>query len=220
MSIRNCRVFFLYLKERIVIKNLTNPNQKWLGVSGMKHKGFLLFLFILLISGCNFNQLKGQMDTPIEYLPYVNTEVTEDEYDQLVSFLREAEMMMKKPVQDAIINRNGIKVFDAPIQTKNDLFEFYQVYLSDELANTLARKVSDLSKSMDGQYLAVSDTNIEWLSIEDAAPNSIRVVQHTNVQSVIEMDIEADRKVRLQYTIMKDQFGENPKIVQKTVWYE
>ncbi|MCT8137347.1 hypothetical protein H1D32_06060 [Anaerobacillus sp. CMMVII] len=83
----------------------------------------------------------------------------------------------------------------------------------------MSRKVSDLSISEDYQYLALSNDDIEWFSIYDADPNSIKVIQHTTVQSVVEMDLKENPNTRIQYTIMKNRLGENPKIVQKTVLY-
>jgi hypothetical protein len=171
----------------------------------------------LLCSGCG--NFRGQMDTPLEYSQYTEPVITEYEYEKLIAFLYEAEMMMRRPIQEATINDEGIKVFSDPIITKNDLFLYYQTYLSDELAETMSRKLSDLSKSADYEFLAVSNDDINWFSIHDADPGSIKVVQHTTVQSVVEMDIKTDKNTRIQYTIMKNRLGENPKIVQKTVLY-
>lgn len=179
----------------------------------------IIFALMLTITGCIQPHYGGQMDTPIEYFDITNQGVTEFEYEKLVSFLKEAEIMMRKPIDEAFVNDEGIKVFPEQFKTKNDLFEYYQTYLSNELASTMTRKVSDLSLSDNYNYLAVSNDDIDWYSIFDAEPKSIKVIQHTNVQSVVEMDLRENRNVRLQYTIMKNSLGENPKIVQKTVWY-
>lgn len=177
----------------------------------------VIILSIVLLGGCSEEKnFIGQMDTPIEYSRFTNQAVTEQEHEQLVSFLYEAEMMIQKPIEEAEMI-NGIKVFPHEFINKNDLFEYYQTYLSNELADTLARKVTDLSRSIDQQYLAVSD-DVDWYSIFEAEPSTIKVVLHTTVQSVVEMDLK-DPNTRLQYTIMKNRFGENPKIVQKTVLY-
>lgn len=178
-----------------------------------------IVLTILMISGCNGGNFIGQMDTPLQLNPYTQPIATDIEQEQLVQFLYEAEMMMQKPLKEATMNKEGIKVFSEPIKTKDDLFHYYQTYLSIELAETMARKISDLSRSRENEYLAVSNDNIDWFSIYDASEESIKVVHHTIVQSVVEMDIEDDPNTRIQYTIMKDKFGENPKIVQKTILY-
>lgn len=186
----------------------------------MWRKRKLILLLLIIIVGCSQSKFKGQMDTPIEYSRFTNKEVSEIEYEKLISYLYEAEIMMRKPIEEARINAKGITIFNETFKTKNDLFEYYQTYLSNELADTFARKVSDLSKSKENQYLAVSSNASKWYSIYDADPNSIKVVQHTTVQSVVEMDLLVDSNTRLQYTIMKNNLGENPKIVQKTVLYE
>ncbi|MFN7250618.1 MAG: hypothetical protein ACK4M9_07440 [Anaerobacillus sp.] len=183
----------------------------------MKAILFVSILLVLVISGCGY--FRGQMDTPLEYSQYTQPVVTDYEYEKLIAFLYEAEMMMRRPLQEATINDVGIKVFSDPIITKNDLFLYYQMYLSDELAETMSRKLSDLSKSVDYEFLAVSNDDINWFSIHDADPDTIKVVQHTTVQSVVEMELKSDTNTRIQYTIMKNRLGENPKIVQKTVLY-
>ncbi len=184
-------------------------------------KGIIAIIvgLVVLSSGCQEANYEGQMDTPIEYFQITNTNVNKYEYEQLISFLKEAEIMMKKPIEDATVNEEGIKVFQEQFASKNDLFEYYQTYLSNELADTMTRKVTDLSQSDLNNFLAVSDDDVDWYSIFDADPDSIKVVQHTTVQSVVEMDLREDRNTRLQYTIMKSRLGENPKIVQKTVLY-
>jgi len=185
----------------------------------MKKYIIIFFIGAVLISGCVGARFKGQMDTSIEYFQSPNSTINKYEIEQLISFLYEAEKMMWQPIEKATINEAGIKVFSEPIKTKNDLFEYYQMYLSNELADTMSRKVSDISESKGYQFLAVSIDDNEWISIYDANENSIKVVQHTTVQSVIEMDLKSDPNTRLQYTIMKNRMGENPKIVQKTILY-
>ncbi len=184
-------------------------------------KGIIAIIFglVALSMGCQGANYQGQMDTPIEYFDFTNQGVTEYEYEQLISFLKEAEIMMRKPIHDAYVNEKGIKVFPEQFTTKNDLFEYYQTYLSNELADTLTRKITDISKSDNHSFLAVSEDDIDWYSIFDADPKSIKVVLHTTVQSVVEMDLREDVNTRLQYTVMKTRLGENPKIVQKTVLY-
>lgn len=186
----------------------------------MKTRIVIVFFIFLLANGCNTGNYQGQMDTPLEFSQYTQPVVTDYEYEKLVSFLYEAEIMMHKPIEEATMTDEGIKVFPHPIKTKDDLFHYYQTYLSDELAETMARKLSDLSKSIEAEFLALSNTDIDWYSIYDAEPTSIKIVQHTTVQSVIEMDLKANPNTRLQYTIMKNGLGENPKIVQKTVLYD
>jgi hypothetical protein len=177
-----------------------------------------IFLVVLISSGCNGGNFQGQMDTPLEYSQYTIPVINDYEYEKLISFLYEAEIMMRKPIENATMNGEGIKVFSHPIKTKDDLFHYYQTYLSDELAGTMSRKLSDLSRS-NHDFLAVSNNDIDWFSIHDANPASFKVVQHTTVQSVVEMDLKEDPNTRIQYTIMKNSLGENPKIVQKTVLY-
>ncbi|QOY33861.1 hypothetical protein AWH56_013985 [Anaerobacillus isosaccharinicus] len=185
----------------------------------MKGKIAIVLFIILLFSGCNRGNIQGQIDTPLEYSQYTVPVVNEFEYEQLLAFLYEAEIMMRKPIEEATINDEGVKVFSPPIITKDDLFHYYQTYLSNELAETMARKISDLSLSKDYEFLAVSNTDIDWFSIHDANPETIKVIQHTTVQSVVEMDLKTDPNTRIQYTIMKNRLGEDPKIVQKTVLY-
>ncbi|RXI98573.1 hypothetical protein DS745_19855 [Anaerobacillus alkaliphilus] len=179
----------------------------------------MVVLVLFICSSCNVGNFQGQMDTPLEYSQYTAPVINDYEYEQLISFLYEAEIMMRKPIEDATMNDDGIKIFSNPIKTKHDLFLYYQTYLSNELADTMSRKLSDLSKSRDYEYLAVSNDDIEWFSIHDADRDSIKVIQHTTVQSVVEMNVKTDPNTRIQYTVMKDGLGENPKIVQKTVLY-
>lgn len=177
----------------------------------------MLVLVMLICCGCNQGNLQGQMDTPLEYSKYTAPVINDFEYEKLISFLYEAETMMKKPIEDATMNEDGIKVFSPPLKTKHDLFLYYQTYLSNELADTMSRKISDLSQSYD--YLAVSNDDVNWFSIHDANPDSIKVILHTTVQSVVEMELKTDPNTRIQYTVMKNSLGENPKIVQKRVLY-
>ncbi len=179
----------------------------------------LLVLVVLICSGCHGGNFQGQIDTPLEYSQYTVPVINDYEYEKLIAFLYEAEIMMRKPIEDSTLNEEGIKVFPSPIKTKNDLFLYYQTYLSNELADTMSRKLSDLSQSRDYEYLAVSNDDVNWFSIHDADPNSIKVIQHTTVQSVVEMKLKTDPNTRIQYAVMKNSLGENPKIVQKRVLY-
>lgn len=185
----------------------------------MQKKIIIGFTVVVLLSGCVQARFEGQTDTPIEKLQISDPIINEYEREQLISFLYEAEKMMQKPIEEATINEGEIKIFSEQFKTKNDLFEYYQTYLSNELANTMSRKVSDISRSRDHQFVAVSIDDIDWLSINDANENSIKVVLHTTVQSVVEMDLKNESNIRLQYTIMKNKLGENKKIVQKTILY-
>lgn len=60
--------------------------------------------------------------------------------------------------------------------------------------------------------------DIDWLSIYDVDENLIKVVLHTTVQSVVEMNLKSERNTRLQYAIMKDKLGENKKLSKKQLF--
>lgn len=180
-------------------------------------KKLSLLLIVLLLVSCGNQSDKGA-DSTIEYSGFSNTAVTEQQAEEMIEFLYEAETKMKEPLQNTTINEYGVEVFSEEFVSKNDLFEYYQQYLTTELSDTMARKVSDLSKSRDQEFLAASD--YDWYSILDADPNTIKIIQHTTIQTIVEMDINDEiGNERLQYVIMKNRDGLNPKIVQKTLWY-
>ncbi|MGO4888744.1 hypothetical protein ACJ2A9_13360 [Anaerobacillus sp. MEB173] len=177
----------------------------------------VMVVSFLLLIGCG-NQAHEGMDSTIEYSQFSHTPVTELDAKEMIEFLYRAEKKMREPLENTYVNNEGIEVFSNQFISKSDLFKYYEQYLTIELADTLVRKVTDLSVSRSGEYLAAS--NYHWYSIYDAVPESIKIIQHTTIQTVVEMDILDELgQGRLQYVIMKNRFGENPKIVQKTLLY-
>ncbi|WP_026690691.1 hypothetical protein [Alteribacter aurantiacus] len=178
----------------------------------------ICIVFLLMAGGCGNPGEDGEMDSAMEYTQFTNQAVTAKEKETLVTFLSEAESYIRKPLRETKRTEDGVVVFES-FKTKNQLYEYLQHVLSNELSDTVARKITDLSLSRDGNYLAAV-TDVRWPSILDADPMSIEVIQHSTIQSVVEMDIvENGRTERLQYTIMKERDGSNPKIVQKTIQY-
>ncbi|MCT8137346.1 hypothetical protein H1D32_06055 [Anaerobacillus sp. CMMVII] len=75
----------------------------------MKGSYLTFILIVLACSGCNGGNFQGQMDTPLEYSQFTEPVVNEYEYKQLIGFLYEAELMMRKPIEEATMNADGIK---------------------------------------------------------------------------------------------------------------
>ncbi|MCE7791414.1 hypothetical protein K8O68_03120 [Salipaludibacillus sp. CUR1] len=179
-----------------------------------KSSAILCVCLLYLLNGCTLSNYN--VNTPIEFTKFSKPHYTAEEKEDLVAFIYEAEAHIQKPVKEAVLNEDGVPVFPDEFKSKNDLFEYFQAVLSIELADTMARKLSDLSLSKDGEYLAAV-IDAKYPTIEDATENTISLIQHTTVHSVVEMEVmEGKIPYRLQYTIMKNRFGEHKKIVQKT----
>ncbi|MBM7096408.1 hypothetical protein JSY36_11695 [Bacillus sp. H-16] len=177
-----------------------------------------LFCCLALFSGFAAGCGNSGEDGAMEYTGFTNQADAEKEKGKIINFLSEAESHIRKPLSETQMNEEGVTVFQS-FTTKDELDEYLQQVLSDELADTVSEKMTDLGRSREGEYLAAV-RGVRWPTILDADPLTINIVEHSKTQTVMEMDVvQNGRTNRLQYKVMKESDGENPKVVQKTIQY-
>jgi mRNA deadenylase 3'-5' endonuclease subunit Ccr4 len=177
-------------------------------------KWFFLTALILLVA-CS-DQPRQVIDSPFEFIRYKDDRAESLAVQgSMVEFLMEAEQGLRAPFESTTTIGNDIVILPKKFKTKDQLIQYAEKYLERSQAHRWVELVVNDTESKPGEYLAVA-TDHDHISILDAKPGTINIIENTTLVTTVEMIVEKnERRYRLQYVIMKNQRGEEPKIYQK-----
>jgi hypothetical protein len=178
-------------------------------------KKWFVICSLFIIVGCS-DQPRQVVDSPFEPIRFKDDRAQSIKaQDHMVDFIYMAEKKLKEPFQQSRKLENGNVVFPKKFVRKEQLLQYAELYLSMDLAARWVEEVVNGTESRPGEYLAIA-TDTDDISIYDAEPGSIKIIQNSTLLTTVIMTVKEDNKrYSLQYVIKKDQRGTQPKIMQK-----
>jgi hypothetical protein len=177
----------------------------------------IIICTLLLLVGCN-NEPREVIDSPFEPIRYKDERAQSISHQkEMIDFLFEAERAIQAPFKSSRIINGNIEAFPAKFTRREQLVQYVEKYLNRDLAHQWVEEAVNTQRSRPGKYIAI-EKEVEHLSIFDADPGTIKIIQNSTLLTTVEMFVtRGNQRFRLQYVIERDQRGEDPKILQKLI---
>ncbi|PYZ97173.1 hypothetical protein CR205_00805 [Alteribacter lacisalsi] len=173
-----------------------------------------VIVIAVIVQGCGSPGEGGDFIGAGQYPIYADQTIEQAGTNELPTLVAEAEAAIEKPMKALKRNEEGYTVFK-DFSRKEELTAYLERYMTEDMAQKTTLRMTDEERSSKGNLLAAKPGDL-GPSILHADPMSIRVVTHSEHQSVLQMDFHYEgRSGIMTYTLLHDDNSDTVRIAGK-----